>query len=170
MKLLFTQKEHNNQSINLPNGFEEEYYSPDLDDKWLELINSDQEFGFWDKERLHQQIVDFLIEQGGILIKYRDKLVACASICNEARFTPFALLMYVIVKQEFRGYGLGKYVTSKAISIARKNGFRGVVLRTDDYRIPAVKMYCQFGFSYDHAAGLYSKTKWNLLKKSLRIN
>jgi mycothiol synthase len=47
---------------------------------------------------------------------------------------------------------LGGRVTAAAVEIALGLPLRPIVLRTDDYRIPAIKVYLKLGFvpTYDH--------------------
>jgi len=168
MKLEFTKSNYESSNVCKLAGFQEIRFTNGLEDEWVNLINATQEFGNWNIEKLRKEILNDLIENGGILIKNQETFVACASICAREKYKPYALLMYVIVKREFRGLGLGRFVTIQALSTARKNGFPGVVLRTDDYRIPAIKLYSQLGFTFDSESGLYSKTKWAELMK--RIN
>lgn len=149
MKYIFEESSDISQLPQLPNGFLEVRYSPGLEHEWLDIINSSGEFGVWDIDLLEKQILNDLVYQGGVLISYGDCYVACAAICERDEYKPNALLMYVIVKQQFRGFGLGKFITVQAVNTARCLGYAGVVLRTDDYRIPAVKMYSQLGFLYD---------------------
>lgn len=163
MKYAFTESDDVSSSAQLPDGFLEVRYSPGLERKWLELINSSGEFGVWDIDFLEKQILKDLVYRGGVLVSLGESYVACASICERDKYKPNALLMYVIVKKKYRGLGLGKFVSAQAIATARQLGYPGVVLRTDDYRISAVNMYFQLGFSYDQEAGLYSESKWNTL-------
>jgi GNAT superfamily N-acetyltransferase len=163
MKYIFKESSDISSLTQLPDGFLEMRYSPGLEYKWLDIINSSGEFGVWDIDLLEKQILNDLVYQGGVLISYGDRCVACAAICERDEFKPNALLMYVIVKQQFRGFGLGKFITVQAVNIARRLRYAGVVLRTDDYRIPAVKMYSQLGFLYDQESGLYTESKWNTL-------
>jgi ribosomal protein S18 acetylase RimI-like enzyme len=163
MKYVFTGSEDFSLYKQLPDGFFEVRYFAGLEYKWLELINSSGEFGVWNIDLLKKKILKDLVDQGGVLVSSGNSYVACASICERDDFKPNALLMYVIVKKEYRGLGLGKFVSTHAMSTAQQLGYPGVVLRTDDYRVPAIKMYSQLGFLYDYESGLYSMSKWNAL-------
>ncbi|MBW8011281.1 MAG: GNAT family N-acetyltransferase [Chloroflexi bacterium] len=167
MKRVFTDSDDISSSAKLPDGFVCIHYSTGLEDKWLEIINSSGEFCYWNIDLLEKEILNTLIYQGGVLVSAGDRYVACAAICERDQFRPNALLMYVIVEKQFRGLGLGKYITLQALSSARLLGYPGVVLRTDDYRIPAVNMYYQLGFLYDPVEGMYNKRKWNALVKKI---
>jgi GNAT superfamily N-acetyltransferase len=151
----------------IPDGFFCIRYYDGLEKEWLDLINSSGEFGIWNIDDLKSRILDDIIPQGGILVLAGDRYVACAAICDRNGFYPYALLMYVIVERQYRGLGLGKLLTTQAMSTARHFGYPGVVLRTDDFRIPAVKMYYQLGFSYEPNVGLYTEAKWRALVDSI---
>jgi mycothiol synthase len=65
-----------------------------------------------------------------------------------------------------RGRGLGGQVTAAAVGHALALGGRPVVLRTDDFRLPAIKVYLQLGFVplFDHPS--YPE-RWRLIASRL---
>lgn len=52
----------------------------------------------------------------------------------------------VAVKKEFRGRGLGSALTNLALKVFYKSGMKNAFLKTDDFRIPAIKSYLRAGF------------------------
>ncbi|MDD2503419.1 MAG: GNAT family N-acetyltransferase [Clostridia bacterium] len=57
-----------------------------------------------------------------------------------------AVLHMVGVLPEYAGHHLGLHASLAAMKQARKEGFARMVLRTDDFRIPAIKIYLRLGF------------------------
>jgi mycothiol synthase len=47
---------------------------------------------------------------------------------------------------EFRGRGFGRLVTLAVLHWLREQGYRRVILHTDDWRLPAIRTYLRLGF------------------------
>lgn len=152
---------------NLPPGYTEVRYEAGMENDWLALLNRDEEFGFWEKEQLLDQIINYLVPNGGILIKFDNAIIACASICRFEEFLPSCVLMYVIVNMQHRGRNIGKYVTEKAIETAIDLNYPSVILRTDDFRLPALHIYYELGFKFDESEKKYSKKRWKKIEKTI---
>ncbi|HOA31345.1 MAG TPA: GNAT family N-acetyltransferase [Clostridia bacterium] len=52
----------------------------------------------------------------------------------------------VAVKKEFRGRGLGSALTNLALKVFFDNGMENAYLKTDDFRVPAIRSYLKAGF------------------------
>jgi mycothiol synthase len=52
----------------------------------------------------------------------------------------------VAVDPMHRSHGLGKALTVAVLRRFRERGFRRAVLQTDDFRLPAIRLYLGFGF------------------------
>ena len=115
-------------------------------DQWLELLNRDGEFGTLTRDSVKTEIIRTLIPNGAVLVASGSEIVACASACHAGRFQPDALMNYVLVRADHRGAGLGRSVSLEAMKRARQQGYRGMVLQTDDKRDSAISMYLALGF------------------------
>ena len=51
----------------------------------------------------------------------------------------------VCVLPEHRGHGLGRVVTLAVLRYMRQHGFRSARLRTDDWRLSAIRAYLSLG-------------------------
>lgn len=58
----------------------------------------------------------------------------------------YAVMHMVGVLPEHSGHRLGLHVSLAAMKQAKKEGFARMVLRTDDFRIPAIKTYLRLGY------------------------
>ena len=65
-----------------------------------------------------------------------------------------------------RGLGAGRLVCLAALHSLRDRGYKSVVLSTDDYRIPALKLYLSLGFEpvYSHES---HRRRWERIFKEL---
>jgi len=55
-------------------------------------------------------------------------------------------LHMVAVDPVHQGHGLGRALTLAVLHRFRERGFRRAVLQTDDFRLPALRLYLTFGF------------------------
>jgi len=74
----------------------------------------------------------------------------------------------VLVKEEFRGKGVGTLLMDHAVKVAKEKGARMLVLETQTGNIPAINFYLKYGFKligFDAAA--YSNN--DIEKKEVRL-
>jgi len=135
-------------------------YSPAFKGQWLDLLNESGEFGILDRKALRSQVLSSLLPDGGALVSHEGRLVACAAACSYERFEPYALLMFVVVLAAHRGRGLGTTVTVEVMRAARRVGRAGILLHTDDERLPAIRTYLKLGFEPDTEWEPSAKGRW----------
>jgi GNAT superfamily N-acetyltransferase len=131
----------------LPPGYSLRSFTVGDEQKWLHVINSHGEFGSpWNVDDLQDQILANLIEGTGVLAWHEHEVVGCASACRLDGSFSDALLNFVVVLPEHRGQRLGAALTIAAIAGATRAGYSGIILHTDDYRLPAINLYLGLGF------------------------
>ena len=81
----------------------------------------------------------FLVEREGVI-------VGTAIAWEEAGDPPAGYLHMVAVSPEARGQGLGTLLTVAAIRQNRREGFTVQRLHTDDFRLPAIRLYLDLGY------------------------
>lgn len=149
MRLDFEDANWNIRNTALPDGFTEKIYDPGIEQHWLKVLNSSDEFGTWNREKLSKRILSALVAGGGILLYKKNEPISSAALCNYGADKSIALLMYIVVTKKYRGLGLGKYMVGRLLEIAEASGYSGVVLKTESNRISALSLYTSFGFSID---------------------
>jgi mycothiol synthase len=152
----------------LPGSFRLQGRFPGMEQAWVDLLNRSREFGQWSLERLEEEMLDHLLPEGAIFVASGPELIACAAVCHFPADAPLATLMYVVVLPEYRGHGLGKGVTTAAIHAAAAAGFPGIALRTDDYRVHAIKTYLELGFTPDIRPGTQHQVRWDKVTVSVK--
>ncbi len=76
-----------------------------------------------------------------------DEPVATAASWVTDDYPPDCAVLHMVgVLPEHTGHRLGYYVSLSAMKHAREEGFSRMALRTDDWRIPAVKTYLRLGY------------------------
>jgi len=76
-------------------------------------------------------------------------------------------LHMVAVDEKHRGHGLGRALCSAVLRYFRQKGFKRVSLRTDDFRLPAVKIYLDLGFEPVIVDELH-RQRWQDIRATLR--
>lgn len=152
-----------NYHLKLPQNYSFNYYQNQDEKKWVELLNKSEDFGSWNLQRLNSEIIHSLINNGGIFVYFNNDLIGCSSICKIDGYLPAAVLMYVFVTQDHRGKNIGKSMVSKALEIAKEQNYPEVVLKTDDFRRSAIKVYLTLGFLPNIDASIDAYKRWNKL-------
>jgi len=148
MKRIF----HDGETIKIPNpigSYLTFNYSPEYMYQWIKLLNTNNEFSTWNEERFAEEMMGNLIDGSEFLLIDQGKLISVSAAFSIGKYQPYAVLAYPIVHPEYRGQGIGTYLISKTLQSCKNAGYPGVILYTDDYRIPAIHVYNKLGFEVD---------------------
>jgi predicted dehydrogenase/GNAT superfamily N-acetyltransferase len=132
----------------LPNGYGLRQYEATDEHDYVELM-AKAGFKNWNHDRVEQQR-QRVIPGGFFLVEHGQsrQLVAAAM----AQHTPDELhpqggvLGWVAGDPEHKGKGLGLAVCAAAVARLISAGYKRIYLRTDDFRLPAIKTYLKLGF------------------------
>jgi len=128
----------------------------------------------WDFDKVCRDLRDPDDIETVYVIAHEGKLVATAT----ARYVPdwypdSQYVHWVGVHSEHRGKQLGKWLTVRVMEHGREAGRRDVVLETDDFRIPAIKVYLNLGYIPECRRDV-DEERWRavgeVLGRSLQIN
>lgn len=142
-------------------GYALRKFRPGDEEGWVELLNANQELGEWSGERIAGVLKGGLVAQ--FFAMAGPQLVACAGVHDiQLDGTSYWEIGWVAAHPQHRGKGLGQQVTAAAIAAALRLPPRPIILRTDDFRLPALKVYLKLGFTplYDHPS--YPE-RWRLI-------
>jgi predicted dehydrogenase/RimJ/RimL family protein N-acetyltransferase len=140
-------------------------------DAWGALMRA-AGFGDWSRDRLaaHKRSVIpggfFVVEHGPT-----GALVATANAHHLAtdRHPEGGELSFVVASSAHAGKGLGRAVTAAVVRRFLAAGYRRIYLKTDDHRLPAIKVYLQVGFApllfADDMAGRWAAVNQQLSRK-----
>lgn len=132
---------------------------------WVELLNANAELGEWTLERVRGILAGGLQRQ--FFVAAPAQLAACAGV-HDALLDGVAYweIGWVASHPGHRGLGLGAQVTAAALAHALTLVARPIILRTDDFRLPAIKVYLKLGFTplFDHSS--YPE-RWRLIASRL---
>jgi len=133
----------------LPVGFSFAVHTERYVEQWVKVM--DGAIGKdWTAEKFNNSMLGLPgLCPEGIFYVVNDKheAVATASgVLNNAGITGTGQLHMVAVGAAHRGLKLGAPISAKAINYLYSKGMDRIMLTTDDFRIPAVKVYLGLGF------------------------
>jgi len=80
-----------------------------------------------------------------LLLRYRGRPVGCI-LLGENTLRPALELVYMGIHPDWRRTGVGRFLLSHGLSMARREGFTAVTLAVDDTNKPALALYKSAGF------------------------
>jgi mycothiol synthase len=133
----------------LPPGYGLRTYRPGDEDDWLAILATG-DFGDWGRERLDRILAGErapMPVEGVFFATREDRPVgaACAFLYQDER-GEFSELGWVAVRPEHRGHGLGIEVCRAVLGFARERGHKYAYLKTEEYRLTAIRTYLRLGF------------------------
>ena len=154
----------------IPEGFAVVTF-PELDnavEKWLDIMQyglSDklEDFGYYQKCMLDLPCYEedkcfFVLENGKAVASIT---VVCNYETKQGRFHMVGSL------PECRGKGVGKMLGSIGEYVLKSTGMQTAVLKTDDFRVPAIKVYLGVGFRPDLSTEDFVK-RWDAIFSEIR--
>ena len=81
-----------------------------------------------------------------LYISRRGRDIATTTAVEKDIFPGEGWLRMVAVSPEARGAGVGKLIVLAALHSLAERGYKTAVLSTDDFRLPAIRLYLSLGF------------------------
>ena len=123
---------------------------------WVELLNANGELGRWSRKRIAAEIRGNLVPSAQFFVVTGRRIVAAAGVYDSQwDGNKCWEIGWVASHPQHRGKGLGRQATAAALGMARSLQERPIFLKTDDFRIAAIKIYLQLGFVPDFADPSY---------------
>ncbi len=135
-------------TLHLPAGYALRTYQPGDEPQFYEVMKM-AGFGDWDDEKLSPWLRKILPD-GWFLIVHQpaNRIVATTMVLHNPRdLHPFGGEMgWVAADPSHSGKGLGMAVCAAATARLVQGGYRSIYLLTDDFRLPALKIYLKLGW------------------------
>lgn len=155
----------------VPQGYALRTYNGKDDEAWLRLLNAG-DFGTWDQERLGRMKNGERapLPLDGVFFATRDGDpigTACVFLYKNEKGT-YSEYGWLVVDPAHRGKGLGAALTKAALVYARDHGHHHTYLKTEDFRLAAIKTYLKVGFQpeMEHCS---SPNRWKELRQTLGV-
>ena len=145
---------------------------PELDDgveQWLDIMQYGLSDGREDVSFYKTCMLDmpFYEEDKCFFIMYGGKAIATLTVVCDPE-TKDALIHMVGSLPECRGKGVGNMLGTVADHVLKTTGMQTARLKTDDFRVPAIKTYLKIGFQPDLSTEDYVQ-RWDAIYKSIGV-
>ena len=133
----------------LPRGYTYATHDESYIDKWISVM--DGAIGSeWTSEKFYKSMLDLPgLSPEGIFYVLNDNgeaVATAAGVCDHGGDIGTGQLHMVAVHISCRGMGLGAPISAKAANYLHASGMKKIMLTTDDFRLPAVKVYLNQGY------------------------
>ena len=114
--------------------------------QWMEM--RDPTPGDFTEKWFYTMYNDMRVPDDGFFLVTAPSGTICSSACIQygQRDPESATVHEVQTDEKYRGLGLGRAIMIKVMNDAFQKGFPILYLTTDDWRIPAIKLYLHLGF------------------------
>ena len=133
----------------LPAGYGLRTYRPGDEEAWLAILVTG-EFGTWDRPRLDRMLAGErapLPRDGIFFATHDDAPVGTACVFfHPSPSGDVAEVGWVAVRPEHRGHHLAREICRAALAFSRDQGHDYAYLKTEDFRLAALKTYLSLGF------------------------
>ena len=136
------------EAVRLPPGYTLATLAERTPSEWIAVLNATGQLGAWDRARAERCINDPrpVVPEGTYLVMHRGHAVATACTVLPTPAERRAELGWVAVDPAHQGRGLGLQVCAAVLWYARRHGWTAAILNTDDWRLPAIRIYLKLGF------------------------
>jgi mycothiol synthase len=129
----------------MPPGYGLRTFQMGDEEAWIALLNTG-DFGEWDRTRLDRMLAGErapIPHDGIFFATHQGQLVgtACTFLYPDA-----AELGWVVVHPAHRGRRLSEALTHAVLAFSQAQGYSYVYLKTEDFRLAAIKTYLRVGF------------------------
>jgi len=154
----------------LPAGLRLRSLTPNDAPRYVELMQANAELGNWDRERVIKMTESSIPFSEIFVIEdehSRFLATACVGPASPDYPSDAVALGWVASRPEAKGQGLGYAVCLAAMWRARERGFHQMMLLTDDWRLPALRLYLKLGFQPDCRAHPSFVGRWETIHRIL---
>jgi len=131
----------------LPAGYVLRTFRPSDTESYIELMHA-AGFGFWNADVLGEWL-NRVLPDGLFVVEHDSGAIVATAMAthNPSPQHPFGgELGWVAGRPEHKGKGLGAAVCAAVVRRYREAGYKRIYLKTDDHRLPAIKVYLKLGF------------------------
>ena len=132
----------------LPEGYVLRSYRKGDAEAWCVIMNESIGEG-WTCERFGEKMLDppQFDPEGLFFVTWEDKPIATACAWRDSPEEREVGQVHMVgVLKAHRGKKLGRILTLRVLHYLKEHGFRSAKLSTDDFRLPAIRIYLDCGF------------------------
>lgn len=148
-----------------PRGYELRTYQPGDEAGFFQLMEL-AGFGGWNQETLKPWLLKILPDGWFMIVHRRTGTIVATTMAthNPSELHPFGgELGWVAGHPAHAGKGLGAATCTAVTARFLRAGYRNIYLKTDDFRLPAIKTYLKIGFVPFFQVGPDHPARWQAL-------
>jgi mycothiol synthase len=131
----------------LPAGYEVRIARGDDDERDLALVMTAAFDEEWTVERIRTALTEAPDVLAVYVVTWQGRPVATASSrWDPAQFPDTGYVHWVGALPDHAGRGLGAALMERLMQDFRDRGYHAAILETDDFRLPAIKVYLRLGY------------------------
>jgi mycothiol synthase len=153
----------------LPAGYAIRLADGDQDERDLSHVLTTSFEEEWPVERVRSSLTAAPDVLAVYVVTWNDRPVATASSrYDPEKFPGMGYVHWVGGLPEHAGHGLGSALMARLLQDFRERGYGSSILETDDFRLPAIKVYLRHGFLpvYD-VKGEDLRPRWTAIFQSI---
>lgn len=148
-------------------------YSEKIERECISLLNSVGSLGFWNPSIFHKKIlpsVDNFEKDIFILFDKRSNVAVGLAVLHKRNLNDNSSeIGYVAVRPESRGKGIGYKLLINILAEMKRRDISYAYLKTDSFRMPAVKTYLKAGF-YPCIRNEEENRRWQGIMGKLKVS
>ena len=126
----------------------------------------------FDPQRAEEDLAAALanLRSGGFLLmeERASGRLAATAMARKGYYKNFDNLSWVMTHPDYRGRALAKTLCIKALEIASANHAQGMILTTDDFREPALRLYLNLGWRpWIYTEADHMRDRWLAISRRL---
>ena len=133
----------------VPDGYALRTFRDGDEDGWLSVLGTGG-WDTWDRDRLDALLGGGygVVPRDGIVFATRHGRIvgaACTTL-HGGELRTAAEIGWVVVDPAHRGRGLARAIVLAMLGLVHERGYRYAFLRTEPFRVPAIRLYLDLGF------------------------
>lgn len=146
-------------------------YSSNFDKGCISLLNSVGSLGYWRQLRFRKEILSTVENSKNdiFIVCNADSVIGFTVLHKRSLENNLNEIGYVAVSPECRGRKIGAKLLVHISSEMKKRGIYQAYLRTDSFRIPAIKTYLKVGF-YPYIRNEDEYIRWQRIMERLGVS
>jgi mycothiol synthase len=155
--------------VDLPDGYSLRAYADGDEAALTPVFQECFDLG-WSSDRVVKTFIENPCWSPGrmCVLVHGGEIVGTATAWESPERRGHGLVHYVAVRETHRGKGLGKAITARVLEILERMGYTDAWLSTDDWRLGAIKVYLDLGFTPVDAHPSH-RERWQIVKHKLGL-
>ena len=167
LKMYFFPERDEIPQLYVPNGFEIRSLRAGDEEQYL-AMRPMSGFTEWDRAKLDEYL-NGPAKRVMLLVDKSNGMFAQAASAESHIEVGTGQFGWLLSNPEYRGRGLGRPISIATMHALKEEGFRRFVIFTDDFRIPALKIYLKLGWHpVYHADDM--EGRWDAIGRQLKID